>query len=138
MSEQTCACKHWFPKVEDREKCPIHASALRPEGHDYWNGGNCTWQRTPMWLFQKRWVDREETQAMTEQAKVEIPEDLRETYAQWIAAPHRTIPAGQGANLIERIASLQRELTEARAKVERIRNPKALGQGRRRSFRALR
>jgi hypothetical protein len=53
-NESKCLCVHWFPRIEDREQCPLHASKHRPANHDYWNGGNCTWQRDPVWPFQEK------------------------------------------------------------------------------------
>ena len=53
VEEKICLCRHWFPNHEDREKCPIHCPSVRPAGHNYWNGGTCTWQRDPVWWSQK-------------------------------------------------------------------------------------
>jgi len=55
--DKTCICEHWFPLREVRERCPIHRSAVRPPGHNYWNGAKCTWQENPVWPSQTPWTD---------------------------------------------------------------------------------
>lgn len=57
LSEPVCLCVHWFPRLEDRERCPFHSSTVRLKGHDYFDGGTCTWQQKPVWPSQKPWVD---------------------------------------------------------------------------------
>lgn len=51
-----CLCLRYYPYEEDREKCPLHRAAARPEGFNYWNGGEMEWQAEPAWRGQRPYL----------------------------------------------------------------------------------